>query len=77
MDELSRDLMRGIGGLEAIEGAADGNLSEWADGETIRQSAGRQAPPASSASRPMPSGAARAVLLLAAVIAIVLLVAAL
>ena len=39
MDELSRDLMRGEGGLQALNGDLDGNLGQWARGEAAREMA--------------------------------------
>ena len=39
MDELSRDLMRGEGGLEALNGGLGGNLGQWAQGEAVREMA--------------------------------------
>lgn len=45
MDELSRDLMRGEGGLEAINGGLDGNLTQWAQGEAVREMANAGQPP--------------------------------
>ena len=45
MDELSRDLMRGEGGLEAINGGLDGNLGQWAQGEAVREMADAGQPP--------------------------------
>ena len=45
MDELSRDLMRGEGGLQALNGGLDGNLGQWAQGEAAREMANAGQPP--------------------------------
>jgi len=36
--------MRGAGGLDAINGAMDGNLTQWAEGEALSQVADQQPP---------------------------------
>ena len=77
MDELSRDLMRGVGGLDALNGGLDGNLSQWAEGEAIRQTADQPDYRRSNVPRSTSSGTAVAVLVLAGVVLILLLLAAL
>jgi hypothetical protein len=73
MDELSNDLMRGAGGLDALNGGLDGNLSQWAEGEAVRQVADEPEPNDRSrnVARPMPPGAL--LLVIAAVIVVTIL----
>ena len=79
MDELSRDLMSGEGGLEALNGALDGNLGQWAAGEASRQTADEPEPGyrRSNAAAPMPSGAVLLAIVLVVIVAVLLLFAAL
>ena len=78
MDELSRDLMRGVGGLNAIEGAMDGDLTRWAQGEAVAQmaDADEQMQARRSYSPPTPMIRPGACLALIAAIAVILLIAA-
>jgi hypothetical protein len=78
MDELSRDLMRGVGGLDAIEGAMDGNLTQWAQGAALREmaDAGQQEPqPRMSCSPPRPTIRPGTLLALLAVLVVLVLIA--
>jgi hypothetical protein len=45
MDEFTRDLMAGEGGLEAVNGAMEGNLGKWAEGAAEQQLARQANPP--------------------------------
>ena len=79
MDELSRDLMSGEGGLQALNGGLEGNLGKWAEGEALRQTADEPEPDYrhGNAAAPMPPGAVLLAIVLAAVGAILVLFAAL
>jgi hypothetical protein len=77
MDELSRDLMRGEGGLQALNGAMDSNLTQWAQGEAVSQlaDADQQPQPRMSYSPPRPRMSPRAFLGLLILIAVLLVIA--
>jgi hypothetical protein len=76
MDELSRDLMRGEGGLQALNGGLDGNLGQWAQGEAVSQLAddGEQPQPRMGYSPPRPRmSALLGLLILVAVLLVIAL----
>ena len=77
MDELSRDLMRGEGGLQALNGGLDGNLTQWAQGEAVREmaDAGQQPQPRMSYSPSRPTMRPGTLLGLLVVIAVLLVIA--
>jgi hypothetical protein len=77
MDELSRDLMRGEGGLQALNGAMDGNLTQWAQGEALSQlaDADQQPQPRMSYGPPRPRMSPGALLGLLILIAVLLVIA--
>jgi hypothetical protein len=77
MDEFSRDLMRGEGELQALNGGLDGNLTQWAEGEAVAQmaDAGQRPQPRTGYSLPRPAMRPRALLVLLAALAVLVLIA--